>query len=160
MDIKRTYGTVVEVLLKPIWFDRRPTVRVSIADRIEELTLEKETTVSFVFEADLNEKLSLNIEHYGKTNADNNTADNLDTAVIVERITLNGITSPRFVWAGLYTPQYDPAYVDEYRRSGIELEKTIKHCNYLGWNGVWSLEFTVPVFTWIHQLENLGWIYD
>jgi hypothetical protein len=29
----------------------------------------------------------------------------------------------------------------------------------MGWNGRWELNFRVPIFTWIHQLENLGWIY-
>jgi hypothetical protein len=31
----------------------------------------------------------------------------------------------------------------------------------LTWDGLVSgrLTFTVPVFTWIHQTQNLGWIY-
>ena len=31
---------------------------------------------------------------------------------------------------------------------------------YLGWNGRWVLEFETPVFTWIHRLEDLGWLYS
>lgn len=31
--------------------------------------------------------------------------------------------------------------------------------SYLGWNGMWKFQFEIPIFTWIHKLEGLGWIY-
>lgn len=40
------------------------------------------------------------------------------------------------------------------------LPKFQTNATYLGWNGLWVLEFELPIFTWIHKLENLGWIYD
>jgi hypothetical protein len=36
----------------------------------------------------------------------------------------------------------------------------LKNHTYLSWNGKWTLTFDVPVFTWIHRVQNLGWIYD
>ena len=32
--------------------------------------------------------------------------------------------------------------------------------NYVDWNGIWVLDFTVPVYTWLHKVLGLGWIYD
>lgn len=160
MDIVRTYGVTVDVHLKTIFWDRHPTVKVSLNDRVQALTLDSDTVVSFVAEANKDEKFILTVEHWGKTANDHDVVNNLDTAVVVDRIVLNSIESRRFIWQGLYTPQYDPSYVEDLRRNGVELEPVLKNCNYLGWNGTWTLEFTAPVYTWIHNLEHLGWIYD
>lgn len=160
MDIERTYGVTVDVHLKPISWNRHPTIKVSLNDQVKDVTVDREMTVSFVAEAQQGDQFTLSVEHYGKVPDDHDVTNNLDTAVVVDRITLNGIDSRRFVWEGIYEPQYDPGYVEEYRRNGMELQRQVRHCNYLGWNGVWSMQFTAPVFTWIHNLENLGWVYD
>ena len=31
---------------------------------------------------------------------------------------------------------------------------------YICWNKRWHLPITFPAFTWIHKLENLGWIHE
>lgn len=160
MDIVRTYGVTVDVYLKAIFWRRHPTVRVSLNDQVKEITVDQDTVISFVAEANKDDRFILSVEHYGKTPSDHDVTDNLDTAVVVERIVLNGLESRRFIWQGLYTPKYDSDYVEDLKRNGVELEPVLKNCNYLGWNGVWSLEFTAPVFTWVHNLEHLGWIYD
>lgn len=160
MDIVRTYGVTVDVHLKSIFWHRHPTVKVKLNDKEQNLTLSQDTFVSFVSEANKDDKFILSVEHYGKTAKDHDVVHNLDTAVVVDRIVLNGIESRRFIWQGLYTPHYEETYVADLQRNGVTLEPVLKNCNYLGWNGVWSLEFTAPVFTWIHQLEHLGWIYD
>lgn len=89
---------------------------------------------------------NLSIEHFKKDNNDPTTA------VIIKKISFFGIEDPRFIWAGVYKPDYPPHYPNKV----LELSNT----TYLGWNGVWSLDFGVPVFTWIHQVQNLGWIYQ
>ena len=43
---------------------------------------------------------------------------------------------------------------------GIILDDELTNIDYLGWPGTWTLDFTSPVFTWIHQIQSLGWIYD
>lgn len=82
------------------------------------------------------------------------------TALIVKSIQLNGIVSDQFVWHGVYTPEYPEPWATEQRVQGIDLAAALPGNNYLGWNGTWRLEFTTPVFTWIHGVENLGWIYS
>lgn len=160
MDIERTYGVTVDVHLKAVFWKRSPTVRISLNDKVKELTLDCDTVVSFVAEATKDQTFILGVEHYGKTASDHDVNNNLDTAVIVERIQLNGLSSDRFIWQGQYTPCYDQDYITDQKRCGIELEPILKNCNYLGWNGLWQLEFTAPVFTWVHKIEDLGWIYD
>lgn len=67
-----------------------------------------------------------------------------------------GMSLDRFKWAGVYFP----VYPEPWASTQIDLPKFHKSATYLGWNGQWELEFSVPIFTWIHKLENLGWIYD
>jgi hypothetical protein len=138
----------IRVLIKPIWFDRFPTCRIGINDELHELVLVEPTWVNLKHSGS---NATLKIEHYGKTNADTNIKTNEDTAIVVEQIHFNEITSPKFIWQGIYYPSY-PQHV-----SG---ESELKFHNYLGWNGVWCLDFTLPIYTWIHQVEDLGWIYD
>lgn len=70
------------------------------------------------------------------------------------------IQSPRFVWQGIYRPCYPEPWASQQRALGVDLKDELYNTDHLGWNGTWSLKFSVPVFTWIHQVENLGWIYD
>jgi hypothetical protein len=87
----------------------------------------------------------------------NKPADDASMAVIVDQVEFFGITDPKFAWAGVYTPVYPELWYSQ------QIEKPPEHLpqqNYLGWNGKWRLDFSVPVFTWIHQTLNLGWIYQ
>lgn len=77
---------------------------------------------------------------------------NLDMAIEIQSVTFEGMTLGRFRWAGNYYPDYPADYPDK--------QPVIKSATYLGWNGLWELPFTTPIFTWIHQLENLGWLYE
>lgn len=95
---------------------------------------------------------SLSVEFLNKKDSDTKMDTKQDKAIIVKQINFFGITSPRFVWAGEYRPIYPSHMVDQ--------PEILKYHDYLGWNGVWTLNFTTPVFTWIHQTEDLGWIYD
>jgi hypothetical protein len=69
----------------------------------------------------------------------------------IEEVLFNGLSNPKFAWAGVYTPNY-PLHVQG--------KEQLSPHTYLGWNGVWRLDYTVPIYTWIHQIESLGWIYD
>lgn len=80
-----------------------------------------------------------------------------DTAVIINRVTVEGITVDRFLWSNKYYPRYPEGY----KKSNADvLENVIACATYMGWNGVWKFEFETPIFEWIHRLENLGWLYD
>lgn len=83
-----------------------------------------------------------------------------DQALKIKNLVLGDVHSPRFIWQGVYTPRYPEPWAAQQRQNGIQLEHCLRNTDYLGWNGVWRLEFTIPIFTWIHQIEGLGWIYD
>ena len=96
----------------------------------------------------------LTLEYTGKTNKVS------DQAIEIDYIDFEGIKADRFVWAGEYTPDYPEPWVSEQRAAGIKLPIKRRNIKYLGWNGIWRLDFDMPIFTWIHQFENLGWIYN
>jgi hypothetical protein len=103
------------------------------------------TTTDFSFDFRADDSGYLKITHFDKTDHDHYTA------VIVKEIKFFEISDPRFVWAGVYYPEYPEHYPDK--------TSPLPGHGYLGWNGVYKLEFSVPVFTWIHQIKNFGWIY-
>ena len=89
-----------------------------------------------------------------KTNADTTLTE--DQAIEISAVTVEGISADRFIWRGVYTPEYPEPWASQQ----AELSPEITNTNYLGWNGIWRLRFSVPVFRWIHEVEHLGWIYD
>ena len=97
---------------------------------------------------------SLTLEYTEKTNRD------VDQAIEIDYIDFERITADRFVWAGEYTPNYPEPWASEQRALGIELSERRSNVKFLGWNGVWRLDFETPIFSWIHRIENLGWVYD
>ena len=155
MDTNQTYQVHLSILLKPIWVNNPPTIRISLNGLTENIILDKETWFDYRYMS-ASTTNRLQIEFYGKTNADTDIVNNKDTAVIIDQIKLNGIASPKFAWVGVYTPDYPLHYI----KDNPTAASTLTQCTYMGWNGVWTLEFTVPVFTWIHKVEGLGWIYD
>ena len=134
------YPAKINILLRPIG---KPKCRISVNGQIKDIIVEQEQLISFKIQG--NGSVKLSIEHYGKLDSDPSTA------LIIEQIEFNEITSPKFVWAGVYYPIYP-----KHMTGASEL----KSHNYLSWNGVWQLEFTLPIYTWIHKTLDLGWIYD
>lgn len=134
------YPVKMCVTLEPVgepWVD----VDVEGWGRIQQLT----ETTDFEFEFDAQDTCCLKIEHFKKADNDH------DTAVVIKKISFFGISDPKFIWAGAYYPDYPEHYPDK--------TSPLPGHGYLGWNGVYRLEFSAPVFTWIHQIQNLGWIY-
>lgn len=102
---------------------------------------------------------SLNLEkglHKFFIDFDNKTNDTPDMAVEIVSVSFENFTLDRFKWSSKYYPRYPEPWRSQ-QTEPLPLYQT--SATYLGWNGVWQLEFEVPIFTWIHQLENLGWIY-
>lgn len=139
MDIK--YPIKMRVTLEPVG---EPWVDVSVEGQSKTQRIIK--TTNFDFEFDAQDQCCLKIEHLGKVHNDPTTA------VIVKEIGFFGIADPKFIWAGVYYPEYPEHYPDK--------TSPLPGQGYLGWNGVYKLEFSVPVFTWIHQTLSLGWIYQ
>lgn len=154
MDIKG------RICLKAVFNETQPHVIVRIDDDvIYQGFIDEEHYIDFSQDIDAG-KHKLIIDFDNKVLTDRDIAQALDMAVVVDHIEFFGITSQKFVWNGLYDPIYPEPWASEQREKGITLRPRLTACNYLGWNGRWSLAFTAPIFTWIHQVEELGWIYN
>lgn len=88
---------------------------------------------------------------------ENKTNDTPDMAVEIKSVTFEGMTLDRFKWSNKYYPDYPEPWASQQTEP---LPPIRRHSTFLGWNGRWELEFEVPIFTWIHRLEHMGWIYD
>lgn len=129
------YPIRVEVLLEPVGY---PTVEVVCNNQVKTMRLFREPSwTSFEFEQTAG-PLQLTVEH-----RDRDPKDGV-TAVEVKAVKINGIESPKILYQGLYYP------------TGMPVRRT----TYIDFNGVWVLDFSAPVYTWLHQTLSLGWIYD
>ena len=146
------YSVSIDVLLKHVVNTRSPTAILRFNQEEISIVLGEPCWYSFNATSLTDSSITLEIEHFGKLDSDTDPATGADMAIIVEQIKVNGIASPRFVWAGVYRPKYPPHMSNQ--------PAEVKYCNYLGWNGVWSLDITLPSFVWIHNIENLCWIYN
>ena len=101
----RIYTATASVLLKPVSAFRHPQCRVNGQDII----LDKETWFDITFTGSKDTTAKIQIEHINKNCDENLIQPGTDIAIIVEQIKLNEITSPKFIWQGVYTPNY-PAH--------------------------------------------------
>lgn len=127
----------------------QPWVKVSANGCDSSQQLSKPTEFKFEYKS-LRPNEQLTVTHFAKN------ADDPVTAVIVKDLSFFGISDPKFIWQGQYCPNYPEPWYDQ---QDPRPDHTLHNTDYLGWNGVWSLEFTIPVFTWMHQVQNLGWIH-
>ena len=141
-----------DICLKPVWWKTKPEITYGIND----ITI---NTVSFGNSMSLRLAFPLtpgphrlwftfNNKDYNESRQD----QGLDMAVQIESVSVEGMTLDRFKWAANYYPDYPVDYPDK--------QTVIASATYLGWNGRWVLPFTTPIYTSIHQLENLGWLYE
>lgn len=143
------YPVEMSVDLRPVYHTRPLTVRIGIDDDIEEISIRDLTTKSFSFSS--NGACVLRIEFNDKQDQE---------AVIIEQVSFFGIKDPRFVWSGVYEPHYPESWAAEQRALGKAPQTKLCPHSYLSWPGPWTLTFELPVFTWIHRVQSLGWIYD
>ena len=131
----KTYNVRVDVLLEPV---ESPFVKVTCGNETKMLRLfNGPSWIKFEFEQ-IEGPSRLSVEMFNKTPTDTTTA------VIVKTVKLNHIEHMQNTYQGMYYPN--------------NMEP--KRDNYIAWNGVWVLDFTVPVYTWMHKTQNLGWIYE
>ena len=134
------YQVELSLRLRPI---NQPRVLITVGSHKidKQLTKTEDFALNFV----ARDQVKIQIHHIDKPDFDP------DTAVEIVSVSFFGINDPKFAWAGLYRPAY-PAHLT----GPAELPGQ----TYLGWNGTWTLEFSVPVFVWMHQTLNLGWLYQ
>lgn len=142
-----SYNTLIEIELEPE--GQYPLISYGI-DQIDSQLILKEITI-LQFDLDLSCG-----SHKFVLNFSNKTNIAPELAVKINKVTIEGICVDRFKWAGKYYPNYPEPWASEQKQ---ELPVCIDSATYLGWNGIWELDFTVPIFTWIHKIEHMGWIY-
>jgi len=154
MDIKK-HHLFAQLQLTPKCSSSAPEIVVTFGNDIVYAGTLTDTTMFIVDQDLLPGEYQLSVEFFNKLDSDTDIHAGIDKAVIVDQIIFNNIQSPNFVWAGEYRPQYPQPWASQQQN----LAPLLKSHNYLGWNGKWTLTFSVPIFTWIHKTENLGWIY-
>lgn len=137
------YLVDVAIRLRPVYHADPPEIRVGPNGFLNPWTLHE--TKDFGFKFYSRTPCTLQVEFLNKLPNDTVPESNLDKAVVIESVSFFGITDPKFAWAGVYQP--------------VETNSLSSH-TYLSWNGTWTLHFDVPVFTWMHQVQGLGWIYQ
>lgn len=148
---------VCQLTLRSVWWRRPPEVAVMLDGHVRwQGMLETDLML------DWSEPLArgqhcLGVAFSGKTNAD--TTATQDHAVVIEHVDFFGIRDDKFKWQGVYRPDYPEPWHSQQMSSGVELLPELTAHTYLGWNGTWRLEFFSPIFTWMHQAQDLGWIY-
>ena len=157
MDIKK-YRTQIKLHVTPVWHAEPPIVAVQFSKDIFFKEQIKESKIYSYEEYLPTGDHNITIEFLNKKNAD--TVAGKDKAVLIDKIIFNGIESERYVWQGIYSPSYPEPWASQQKKLGKNLSNTIKSATYLGWNGKWTLTYSAPIFTWIHKIENHGWIYD
>jgi hypothetical protein len=139
------------LFLQAVYKETHPNIIVRIdSHKVYQGPVNDEQCINFAHDVDAGEH-QLTVEFDNKTDP--------EMAVIIHRIEFFEIASPKFIWRGVYRPRYPESYVTEHRAKQITVSPTLTNCNYLGWNGTWTLTFTAPIFIWIHQVEDLGWMY-
>ena len=145
----------VQLGLTPVYHDQLPKVIVRAGGQQLQVWLDQPRV--FEFEYTASDHSWIEVEFLNKTDSDTVLATGLDKAVKIDFVSFFGIQDPKFIWAGQYTPVYpEPWFSEQQPRPNY----TVNNTSYLGWNGVWRLDFDVPVFTWIHQIQSHGWLYN
>jgi hypothetical protein len=146
------------LVLEPLYWNDIPEIRIEFNQTV--LTGLKLTNIEkFNWTVPAQDHNRLSVFFLNKTDSD--TVDNLDKAVIIKEVSLEGLSYPTFMHRSQYCPEYSDGYYHYAKQNNIVVEPVI-HSNYLGFNGEWFLEFTWPTFTWIYELEtnHQGWIYE
>lgn len=146
--------------LTPKIFNGSPEIQLTLDD-YEIFRGELHSTKIF----DINQEITegshvLALEFFNKKENDTNLDTGEDKAVLIDWISFFSIADDKFIWQGDYRPRYPEAWIKTNQELKKSLSEQLKNITYLGWNGTWELHFTSPVFVWIHQIKNLGWIYD
>lgn len=146
------------VTLRPVWHQEPPLIEISCGENVQTVNLDQPHTFNFDYRgAGLQ---TLRIKFLNKKDSDTILSHGLDKYVVIEQVSFFGISDPRFIWIGEYRPLYPEPWASQQREAGNAPSEILNNTNTLTWNGEWKLEFCSPVFTWIHKLQKLGWIYS
>lgn len=143
------------VVLTPVYWAELPEYCIKFNNvTLNQGFLDKTTEFNWVLPASNTNTLSITFLN----KKDNDTQENKDKAIVIERIIVEDFSLNSFLYAGDYYPNYPKGYYDYAKEHNLSTEPVVKQ-TYLGFNGEWKLQISWPTFTWIHQTENLGWLY-
>jgi len=146
--------TDISILLEPKFYDDLPYVIVKIDDIVLfDDRLYKGRCITYQGDLSISDH-TISVTFNNKRDDESDLVRGLDKAIIVKDVQFFGISNENIKNKGIYTPDYPTQYALDHT-----LEKTPQTYGYMGWNGVWELSFRVPIFTWLHKVEQLGWIY-
>lgn len=149
----------IDIILKPVHWRDHPEIEIRWDDVVLfQGELDHHHVKPFKVSGDVGDHVLI-VEFYNKHDNDTDIEQNLDKAVIIEGVSFENMRFDSFMHQALYYPRYPEAYRRTCEQQNIVLEPAITS-NYLGWNGEWILPVTFPIYTWIHETENLGWIYE
>jgi len=151
--------TNIIIKITPIFHQEKPYIKLMLDEKmLYDGILHKSTEFTYNDTLSIDEH-SITVEFLNKTDKDCVLEQRLDKAVNIDYVSFFGINSKHSLWNSTYVPRYSTAYLDTLKTEGHSARHELKSCLYLGWNGVWTTRFSVPVFTWLHKVENLGEIY-
>ena len=151
--------TVIDISLEPVFWDDCPEIEIRWDSQVlfrGLLDHYHNKTFRVVGSPGIHRLI---VEFYNKYDHDTVIEKNLDKAVIIKSVAFEEMGFDSFMHEARYWPRYPEAYRRTCEQQGIVLEPAIVS-NYLGWNGLWVLPVQFPIYTWIHETENLGWIYE
>jgi len=154
----KKYRTQIKLHIIPVWHKEPPMCLIRFSKDIFYKEEIKKNKIYFYEEYLRIGDYNITVDFLNKKNTD--TVGQKDKAIIIDKIVFNGIESKKFVWQGTYRPVYSEPWASQQKKLGKELSSVVNSATYLGWNGQWTLTYSAPIFTWIHKLENHGWIYD
>lgn len=150
------YSTKIDIHVTPVWHRDPPLISIAFDNQIYEHTVEHPTTYHFE-SLQKSGACVLQIEFYGKQDSDTVPEQALDKALIIDSVTVNGIAHEKILLQSQYQPRYPEPW---YSQQAVKPSPVLMGHNYLGWNGIWTLDIKVPAFRWLHEVLDLGWIYD
>jgi hypothetical protein len=157
MDIKK-HRTEIKLYITPVWHKEPPICAIKFS---KDIFFKEEITESKVYSYEeylTNGSYDVTIEFLNKKNTD--TINGKDKAIKIDKIVFNNIESNKFIWKGVYQPIYPEPWISQQKKSNKTPPSILTSQTYLGWNGVWKLTYSAPIFTWIHKVEDHGWIYE
>ena len=97
----------------------------------------------------------LEIYFYNKNSKESGSKDE-EMSILIKHIRFQHIDKD-FHFLSSYFPEYPPGFVADQKKQGKVWSESILS-NHLGWNGKYVVEFQTPVYQWLHEKLNLGWL--
>lgn len=148
------------VNIKPIFFQRSPVVQLSLDEQQINIDFEQSEKVhEFVFDIDsTNENHQIKIIRSGKTDSDTLVENGevvADQIVHIDSIIVDDVNLTNLLHLGKFYPEYPEPWASEQRAAGIQLPEVETYRQTLYHNGVWKLDFSMPIHIWFFNNINM-----